>query len=209
MACDHLEEQLFPVGALGAHYVAAKSRPRASEPDVWRVLATEDGTELTTDPVQPGTPAILAAGQFLQIETAADFVIEASAPVMVGQYLVGETYAAGDTGDPSMMLAVPVEQFLEEYLFLTPRHYDVDTVTIVAPQGAAVALDGAPVAADAFKAIPGSAWTRAIVDVEAGPHRVKASAPVGLTVTGYDDYVSYGYPGGLNLNGVSPVAEEP
>ena len=28
--------------------------------------------------------------------------------------------------------------------------------------------------------------------------------PLGVTVYGYDDYVSYGYPGGLNLDVVDP-----
>lgn len=37
------------------------------------------------------------------------------------------------------------------------------------------------------------------MDLAPGVHRVTGTAPVGVTVTGYDHYVSYGYPGGLDL----------
>ena len=37
---------------------------------------------------------------------------------------------------------------------------------------------------------------RPIVD---GVHRIYADAPIGIVVYGYDQYVSYGYAGGLNL----------
>lgn len=202
-ACDHLEEQMFPVAAWGRTYVAAKSKPRGTEPDVWRVLAAQDGTTVTTDPYQPGTPVTLNAGQFVEFTSTDSFVVQAGAPVLVGQYLVGQDFGftqAGMTGDPGFILSVPVEQFREDYLFLTPPNYANDSISIIAPTGASVSLDGVPVAASEFvETAAGSGWSTARLAVTDGVHRLEADQPVGLTVTGYDQYVSYGYPGGLDL----------
>ena len=35
--------------------------------------------------------------------------------------------------------------------------------------------------------------------VKDGPHSLEATEPVGLFSYGYDNYVSYGYPAGLDL----------
>ena len=202
-ACDHLEEQMFPVAAWGRTYLAAKSKPRNTEPDVWRVLASVDNTTVTTDPYQPGTPVTLAAGEFVEFETTQSFLIQAGAPVLVGQYLVGQDFGfsqAGFTGDPAFILSVPVEQYRTSYIFLTPPNYANDSITIIAPTGAEVTLDGTPVAAADFaETAPGSGWSTAQLTVADGVHQLEATEPVGLTVTGYDQYVSYGYPGGLDL----------
>ena len=202
-ACDHLEEQMFPVSTWGRTYVAAKSMPRGTEPDVWRVLASQDNTTVTTDPYQPGTPVTLAAGQFVEFQSTGSFVVQAGAPVLVGQYLVGQDFGfgqAGNTGDPGFILSVPIEQFRSEYLFLTPPNYANDSITIIAPTGTAVTLDGVPVPGTSFtETAAGSGWSTARLSVTDGVHRLEADEPVGLTVTGYDQYVSYGYPGGLNL----------
>lgn len=196
-ACDHLEEQLIPVQAWGRSYVAAKSKQRGSEPDIWRIVAHTDGTTVTTEPAQPGTPKTLSAGEVLELESESSFVITASEPVTVAQYLVGRDYGAG-IGDPAQMMAVPTEQFRQDYLFLTPPNYANDSITVVAPQGAQVTLDGAPVPSNSFEAVA-QGWSRAVLDVSDGTHRLTAEVPIGVTVTGFDWYVSYGYPGGLNL----------
>lgn len=202
-ACDHLEEQMIPVASWGKTYVAGKSKPRGTEPDVWRVMASVNGTTVTTDPLQPGTPATLAAGEVIEFETEESFVIVAGAPVQVGQYLVGQDYGFGGptgfTGDPAFIVAVPVEQFRTEYLFLTPPNYAHDSITIVGPTGVTATLDGAAVAGFQ-ETSPGSGWSVVTLTVSDGVHRLQSSEPVGLTVTGYDQYVSYGYPGGLNLS---------
>lgn len=202
-ACDHLEEQMFPVAAWGKTYIAAKSKPRGTEPDVWRVLASVDNTTVTTDPYQPGTPVTLMAGEVVEFQTTESFVIQAGAPVMVGQYLVGQDFGftqAGNTGDPSFILAAPVEQYRRSYIFLTPPNYANDSISIVAPTGATVSLDGTAIAAAEFvETAAGSGWSTARLSVTDGVHKLEADQDVGLTVTGFDQYVSYGYPGGLDL----------
>ena len=51
-------------------------------------------------------------------------------------------------------------------------------------------------------------WQVARFPVGDGVHLLIADEPVGVMVYGYDSYVSYGYPGGLNLNVVDPETGE-
>ncbi|MFT7578467.1 MAG: hypothetical protein ACI9MR_000125 [Myxococcota bacterium] len=102
-------------------------------------------------------------------------------------------------GDPALILQPPVEQFRKDYVFLTPDQYVSDYINIIAPVGATVVLDGNPLPAANFTAIPGSSWLVARQPVLDGVHAITATEPVGAIVYGYDRDVSYGYPAGLNL----------
>ncbi len=83
---DHLEEQLFPVSAWGKTYIASKLKPRGKEKDVWRVLASTDGTVVQTNPPQAPIPT-LNQGQWFEFESDQDFVIVANKPIQVGQFM--------------------------------------------------------------------------------------------------------------------------
>ena len=83
---DHLEQQMFPNTAWGTTHVATKSSKRQVELDHWRVLALEEGTTVNfTGGVS--NPVTLNAGQFYDVDTAADFVVTADKPILVGQFL--------------------------------------------------------------------------------------------------------------------------
>ena len=51
-------------------------------------------------------------------------------------------------------------------------------------------------------------WQVARFPIGDGVHLLISDEPVGVLVYGYDEYVSYGYPGGLNLNVVDPETGE-
>jgi len=102
-------------------------------------------------------------------------------------------------GDPAFILAVPTEQFRDEYTFLAPNAYKEDYVNVVAPQSAVVTLDGEPLADGMFAGIPGSNFKVARLLIADGVHRIQSTEPVGATSYGYHDDVSYGYPAGANL----------
>jgi hypothetical protein len=121
---------------------------------------------------------------------------------MVVQYMEGQA-AGGNTGDPAMTLAVPVEQFRTQYLFHAPTNYESNYVDVTAPVGATVMLDGAPLT---FTPIgtTGYALSR-VYPLNAGPnndgnHSIQGNMSFGITVYGYGQYTSYWYPGGLDLN---------
>jgi len=207
--CDHLEESMFSVDALGRRYMinapAVTTLPQGKVQTI-RVIATQPNTTLTYNPPQAGAPTtIAAAGSFIEIpNSTASFLIEATEKILVAQYMSGQD-AGGGTGDPAMALAVPVEQFRTSYLFHAPTNYETNYVDVTAPMGATVMLDGVPLS---FQPIgnTGFGFVR-VYPLSAGPasdgnHAMTGTAAFGITVYGYGQYTSYWYPGGLNLTDI-------
>ena len=79
------------------------------------------------------------------------------------------------------------------------RMLKLNYVTIVAPQGTQVTLDGLSLANQQFKTIPSTKYSVARMPITKGAHKLKASQKVGVWVYGYDNYVSYGYAAGAGL----------
>ncbi len=243
---DHLEEQLFPTSSWGRSFVAPRSlvrRPGDPEPDYWRLTASVDGTQIQYTPARPpGAPTSLDAGDSVEFHALSHFLLEATEPVLLTQFLSSSQNVMADPSelrtcevgpeadawcteqeghlaacrpgeerdtcqpisDPSMLLVPPTEQFREDYLFLTPLDYALDFVNVMAPAGTEVRLDGEPL--DGFSDVgelSGTPWRVATVEVPDGTHRLEATRAVGLMVYGYDLFVSYGYPGGLNLERIN------
>jgi hypothetical protein len=212
--CDHLEEQIFPINTWGEHYVAARAPQRADEPMIWRVLAAVDGTIVDFAPdVELGDSYELDAGELVEFVADGDFELDTNAghPVLVAGFLYGcEAAQEGVNcpGDPSMVLLVPVEQWLSDYVFLVDFDYSVDSVKLVRHNNATVELD----CLDA----PVSGWTAITPDYDAavvgfnagackpGTNVATGSAPFGIMVVGESESTSYAYPGGLQLKPINP-----
>jgi hypothetical protein len=203
-ACDHLEESMFPIAALGTSYaITAPTVPAmiGGKPHTVRIVAVEADTALAYDPPRPAAPThIAAAGAFVELAGVdAPLLVTADKKILVAQYMHGQG-APGGTGDPSLALAVPIAQFRADYLVHAPVNYAIGYADVVAPAGASVTVDGAPL--DFFLPIgdTGYAFARAtLVGSLDGNHRLAADVPFGVTVYGYGDYTSYWYPGGLDL----------
>ena len=201
------------------------------------VVATVDGTTVNTAPNVGG--GVINKGDFIEITTNQEFVLTASQPVLLMQYVISEnttdvngvpTTAPG-TGDPAMMLVVPVEQFQTDYIFLTPDKYAFDFVTIMADAIANIRLDGKPLP-DHCTTSPADGLERGLGDPEParvihrcqlsfpkvtsgtnsrvlagdqddGVHTIVADREVGVIVYGFDRFVSYAYAGGLNLETIN------
>lgn len=102
-------------------------------------------------------------------------------------------------GDPSFMVGVSLEQFRTEYVFLVPTKYRQSYITIIAKAGATVTLDGSVLQASQFKTLPSGDYMTATLPMFPGSHSLSSSERAGLLVYGWDWYVSYGYPGGMNV----------
>ena len=225
---DHLEMQMFPIKTWGSHYVAVKLFERGQESDYWRIMAAEDGTKITTIPPikdQQGKNVyvpVLNQGEWYEIETKSSFEIIAKkadgspAPIMVGHFMasqdapdpntVGPQPGDAGTGDPAFLLAIPVEQWRDEFVFLTPNKYAMNYISVAAPLDASVTFDGKPLAPEYFEKVSKN-YKMTRIFVGEGVHRVKADQPVAVDVYGFDQYVSYGYPAGLDLKDLKLVKE--
>ncbi|MBL4636848.1 MAG: IgGFc-binding protein [Kofleriaceae bacterium] len=209
VACDHLEESMFPTETLSTEYLvtapAVPSIPNGKE-EVIRIIAIEANTNLTYDPPLPSAPTTIPnAGGYAQIaRQPGDYKITADKRIMIAQYMEGQA-AGGNTGDPAMTLTVAIDQYRSEYLFHAPTNYVTNYVNVTAPTGATVMLDGTAIAD--WTPIGNSGFSVARVVLGAGPlndgsHSATSSDPFGISVYGYGDYTSYWYPGGLNLDAI-------
>ena len=203
--CDHLEESMLPFEALSNSYIVTAplipTVPATTKVEYVRIIATKPNTALTYDPPQPGAPTFLTqAGEWAEIAgTTADFQINATDPVLVATYFAGQA-AGGNTGDPSLSIAIPSDQYRKSYLFHAPTNYDNNYVNITATVGSAVTLDGAVV--PGFVAIGNSGFAvarPALSNVGSGNHTISSTQPFGISVYGYGQYTSYWYPGGTEL----------
>jgi hypothetical protein len=214
LECDHLEEQIFPIDTWGQHYIAARSPARNNEPMFWRVLAAEDGTVVQyKPPVSIGAESKLDAGAFAEFTAPGDFEITSNNghPVLVAGYTFGckSTNLPDCPGDPSMVLAVPVEQWLTDYVFLVDFSYTNDNVKLVRSKDKAVSLgclaeipDWSPINDKYESAVvninPG------VGDCQPGTNTATGASPFSIMVVGESKQTSYAYPGGLALKPINP-----
>ncbi len=210
LACDHLEEQLFPVESLGRRYIVARTPPETVEPNILRVVAVRPNTMVTFVPASVHAPVLLAAqGDLVEFEQREAVEINASDAVLVAQFLVGANYDPANVvhthGDPDMVLAVPVDQFRNAYTFMTARDFSATSAIMVVPHGEALRFDGVLLAGPPEATVSDhDVYYRRQLQ---GPHRVESVHPgirFGLIVSGLDKYCSYTYAGGLDLTAISP-----
>jgi hypothetical protein len=196
---DHLEEQLPPATSVGTQYACVKTAKRGpKDEDVWRVMAADDAVLLATDPPVAGLDgAILGGpGKFVEASTDASFMLTASAPVLVEQYLVGRDCAGGTLGDPSLISGIPVERFKTSYVLAPAPGYQEQHATVVRAAGSFVALGDSMLADAEFSPLGGSGFEHALLSVPASGALLECEAPCGAWVYGYSDTASYGHPAG-------------
>lgn len=203
--CDHIEQQLFPIASWGSQYVVSSFSPRGNgDAQVFRILASEDQTLVTTTPPQPNADNVtLNRGEYVEFISGADFEISATAPILVGQYMQGSRSPGGASiGDPAFTLAVPIEQWRQDYIVLTPQAYERgDYINVIARAGTDVMLDGNVIGG--WMPVGNGTFSVAKVTVDDGPHTLVSEATFTVIAYGYDSDVSYAYPGGLNLESIN------
>ena len=99
-------------------------------------------------------------------------------------------------GDPSMAIAVPIEQYRKDYTILVPSQYAESYISISAVATGGVLVDGATVTMTTFT---GGTNRAARVPVAAGQHTITCADGCSVLVYGYSDSVSYMFAGGLDL----------
>lgn len=175
---------------------------------------------------EPGTSLVqnncrLRGGRFVEFTSKQSFTITADKPIQVAQMFAGQNATTGavrpDQGDPSLVLLPPIEQWRSNYTVLTAPGIRDNYLGLVVDDArvASVTVNGAVITAG-WTPIAGTTFKTNNVAVPIGTHTIQVAAKpgqttlpgAGVTVYGFDSYVSYGYTGGLDLStivsGINP-----
>jgi hypothetical protein len=151
---DSAEQMLPPLRALGSEYVAVRYRNRGAleESVPWRIVGAVDGTLLSFDPPQPGSPTAVNAKQLVEFNAPGPFVVRSqddAHPFYMASYMTGGCGVPFDptvpngcsakggpgwldgTGDPEFVNVVPPAQFLPRYTFFTDPTYPETNLVVV------------------------------------------------------------------------------
>jgi hypothetical protein len=212
--CDHLEQQIPPVRALGSEYVVVPPRKRAaqSEPQPRRIIGAVDGTQLTFEP-DVGGPASIDSGQVVEFRTDEPFVVrsqDADHPFLVLSYMSGlgtnSSFHPGE-GDPDVVRIVPPKQYLKRYVFFTDPTYPETNLVVVRQKGengfAAVQLGCAGILQGWTPVGSAGMYEYALLDLVSGDfqpqngcdngrHEMSSDEPFGLWVWGWGSRATQG-----------------
>jgi hypothetical protein len=222
---------------MGNEYAAVMFRPRVTgDKAIWHLVGAVDGTTLTySSPV--GGPSSVSAGQAIDFTTDQPFVVKSQDdmhPFLLFSYMTGSQWSGlsdmGGYGDPDFVLSVPPQQYLQNYVFFADPSYPETNLVFVRAKDKSgsfqdVNLDCAG-NLTGWQDVGDYQWTR--IDLtrhdfqdqgqcSTGPHTASSAAPFGLWVWGWGSpettintkYVSYGYPGGMNVSPINGVIIPP
>jgi len=159
---------------------------------------------------QPITYALSVAGSWQEFQVLENSFcsIESNNPVLVMEYAQG--FDLDGVGDPFMTMIPPVEQYSNNYVLNVLPEFNTNYLTIyVAPeyfQPERIFVDSSSLFTASWSAVHCS--TGALCgyitrqSLAAGEHSLyhqDAPAKVGVSAYGFNEYNSYGYPGGLQL----------
>jgi hypothetical protein len=216
---DHLEEQLLPVTALGKEFAVPRSPLRSTdpnwkEPDIVRVVATVDNTQITTNLPAPYNSFTLNARQQKTFAATTGFSLKSTNAVQIATYLVSQQFVKnGYIGDPSQLLIPAAEQHRKDYVFLVPDTFQSNYIVLAKPIDAKVMLDGFPIEMAEFAncvkgpigIVAGTDYEQLTCPIAEGHHQVSADKPFGLSVYGYYNVGSYAFVGGSDVKIINPI----
>ena len=213
-ACDHITEQVPPTAIWGRYFISASYAGRSSG-DLYRVLASQGNTTVTVNcSTLSGvlTYNLPLAGSWQEFSTPVGSFcsITSNNPLLVMQFGLGNGYDR--VGDPFMMMITPVEQYSNNYVFDVLPEFISNYITIyVTPDNFVpqeIFVDDT--------SLENVEWTEvycsavicgyiSYVTLAPGEHRLyhrDVTAHIGVSAYGFNNFNSYGYPGGLRLEPV-------
>jgi hypothetical protein len=234
---NHLEEQLLPYSAWGVSAVLARHAVRPllaadEDPVLWRVVAGADGMTVTFEPPLP-TPwgashHFASRGEVLEFVSDVSHVATGALDEPPGEddgapflayHLMSAAVGTSGQGDGMMLIAAPIDQFLDRYVFSTSveADYDYDYIILVKRPPTLVRVDCMGLVDQTeFSPIGGSGWEVAWIHLDSptiatlcadGPQLVQATEPVGVSVVGTAEAGAYGFLAGTGIAEINPVIE--
>ena len=208
--CDHLIQQLPDTSTWGTHFLSASFAGRDSG-EIYRVLASQPSTTVTftcSTLSQPSTYTLPSAGSWEEITTSNNSFcsIVSNNPVLLAQFALGGMIDGH--GDPFMVVVPAIDQYNNNYVIPLFHQFSTNYISIfVSPehyQSEDIYVDNVSLQTSTWTAIYCPSKTTcgysAYANLSAGDHRIYHTnkvATIGVIAYGFDQDVSYGYPGGL------------
>lgn len=197
--CDTLTEQMIATDKLSKTYLltASEGASKASTlSDLVRVIATADNTEVK---VNGAVVATLNTGEVYEFSLGQNSgsTVDASAPVMVAQYLKG---GQGANTDPAMALVPGADTWLKTYRLATPSGSQAfienyASLVIGTADLGSLMLDGVSANTLGFTPIAGTPYSRGAVNLPLGLFDLSAANPFLVMLGGgsnADSYFTFG-----------------
>ena len=212
---DNLLEQMYPVSTWGKLFVTAPLI--GIRYSIFRILAAEDNTTVDVIGPQGTINYALNAGEFVEYQFGSATQIVATGPIIVSQYIPGQSCNGYILGDPAMLILNSVEQTRDTVtLYNSPfedimeNYINVITRTVDAN---AILFDGTPLSGQGVIFTPialSNEFSYATIPVSTGAHTIISDGcGVIATAYGYGFVESYAYSGGASFNNinVNPIPE--
>jgi hypothetical protein len=180
----------------------------------------------------PAAATTLNQGDMKEFATGTPFVVTSQDnkhPFLLFEYMAGSSWTGmtspNGTGDPDFSVQVPPQQYLSYYVIMTdPTYPETNLVLIRRPDSTNtfhdVSIECLTGPITGWQPIGNYEWTR--LDLQTGQfqdvngcsngrHQLTSDAPFGLNVWGWGTpatstgYVSYSYPGGMNVQPINGV----
>jgi len=136
----------------------------------------------------------LDAGQYIDFIANSAFSLEASAPVLVVSYLrSNQVEGSGNGGDPAMVLIAPRNAWRDRFVTHNPEGWLEERAVVVAPLGAEILLDGAPV--EEIQEIAQTGFIQVSAALDPGTHTLESDMPIYVISYGQGRFASYAAPG--------------
>ena len=221
-ACDHLVEQLPPTLTWGRRFFVASLFLRTTGEEYKLITSTTTTTVVcycypsTGGSVsQTFMTTLNGAGSSYEFHITQNMFcsIQATSPVLLVQLAFGGSREPSGYGDPFMMMIPPMEQYSNNYTFVTQSNFEnAITITVASEffNSGNIFLNGSSLSSATWTKIYCSTQTvcgyGTRVSLSVGRNFIYHGDPIaklGTFVYGFMRYGSYGYPAGLQLDPIS------
>lgn len=193
--CDHLYEQMYPISVWGKDFFAVSFMSR-SNGDTYRILASQDSTQIT---INGNSPFILNKYEYIELIIDSNKLIEASSPIAVAHFSNSASYDGTNYGDPFMIILSSNNQTISSAMFSTItggnnniQNHFLNIITKTSNINS-IKLDSTSITESLFDSIPYSLYSTATIPISEGTHIINADSGIIAYVYGFGNYESYGH----------------
>ncbi len=204
---DLLESFLLPTVLWGKRYILTTvGTIDKKQGDIFRIFAYENNTVVQT----AYWTKVLLSGTYTELSLGKNLTsfVNCSKPCQVLQYIRGETIG-GKSADTSMIILPSESQFLSYYRVVLPsgsQYHDSITVLIRNDYKDGLYMNGIKISGVRWKKVHGTEYVWTVVNVASSSVVTvyhSSAVKFGVLVFGWNNGVSYAYPGGFALHNIS------